>query len=447
MLYFNGKILTDEGVKDTLFVRNGVIDSFCAPDGYEGERFDLKGRAMTSAFYDAHGHIAAFARSLAYVSLRDATSIEEIEFLLKNAATSGGVIIGFGYDSITPTKELLDAVSPLTPVIAAHSSGHMGVINSAAQKLFNVDKSELSEEEFMLLSSKIPESDATESAYLMDKAQQIYASNGYVLAQEGLASKSELDFLSRSRIYLDVRTFADMRRTENGRCDGYKIILDGSPQGKTAYLSRPYKGTNNYGHLAMSDDEVLEYMRKSRGKQLLVHANGDAAIEQFLRCLEKVPLHRSVLIHAQLIRQEQIERAVRMGVIISFFSSHTYYWGDAHIKNLGERARTISPLRSALDAGAVCTLHQDAPVTMPNMLETLCFAVERVTRGGILLGANERVNIEQAFCCATKNCAYQYGEEAFRGKIAAGCEANFIVLSQSGESIDATFLRGQKIYG
>ena len=75
------------------------------------------------------------------------------------------------------------------------------------------------------------------------------------------------------------------------RIGGYKMFLDGSPQGRTAWMQTPYQGdANYYGYGTMSDEEVAACIRKSllEHQQLLAHCNGDAAAEQYLTQFEKI---------------------------------------------------------------------------------------------------------------------------------------------------------------
>nr|WP_052509230.1 amidohydrolase family protein [Kitasatospora griseola] len=144
------------------------------------------------------------------------------------------------------------------------------------------------------------------------------------------------------------------------RAAGVKMYLDGSPQGRTAWLTQPYKerpeGTpEGYrGYPTVEDPKVvLGQVRTAyaRGWQVLAHVNGDAAIDQFVAAVESADEEagpgdrRTVAIHAQTAREDQIESFARLGVIPSFFSMHTFYWGDWYRKTvLGEeRAAAISP--------------------------------------------------------------------------------------------------------
>lgn len=241
------------------------------------------------------------------------------------------------------------------------------------------------------------------------------------------------------------------------RLGGVKIFLDGSPQGRTAWMREPYlpdsSGVNDYrGYGTMTDDEVVSAMRfaAENKTQLLAHCNGDAAAEQFLRCYEVVlreyPVIRGlrfVIIHGQLMGRDQLARAAELGVMVSFFVAHILHWGDVHIKNFGlERASRISPAGSATRAGLRFTFHQDSPVIMPDMLETISAAVLRVTRGGVLLGDDERISTERALRAVTLDAAYQYGEENEKGSITVGKRADLVLLDR-----DITTSRHEDIAG
>ena len=247
---------------------------------------------------------------------------------------------------------------------------------------------------------------------------------------------------------------------------GYKIILDGSPQGRTAWLSQPYEGSDDCAYGAYSDEEVYQFLRKAalEGEQVLAHCNGDAASEQLLsqyeRIVQEVPdaqIVRPVMIHAQTVRLDQLPRMKALEMIPSFFVEHVCQWGEVHRKNLGEeRANRISPVHSALECGLTVTFHQDTPVLPPDMLHTIWTAVNRLTAAGNLLGAAERVSALEALKAITINAAYQYGEENTKGTLETGKTADLVILSADPLSVsplaikditvEATIKAGQVVY-
>ena len=130
----------------------------------------------------------------------------------------------------------------------------------------------------------------------------------------------------------------------------------------------------------MPDEAAIKLVSKAFENQwqILSHANGDAAIDQYLKTIEAAreaydyPDHRSVLIHGQTLRKDQIPQLAKHGIFPSLFPMHTFYWGDWHYESvLGpERANYISPMRDVIDAGLNVTSHHDAPVTFPSQIET-----------------------------------------------------------------------------
>ncbi len=136
------------------------------------------------------------------------------------------------------------------------------------------------------------------------------------------------------------------------------------------------------------------------------------------------------MIHAQTVREDQLDRMAEFGILPSFFASHVYYWGDYHRDSvLGEeRARRISPLRSAANRGLRLNLHNDSPVVPPDMMRLVWCAVERRTRTGELLGAEYALTVEEALRAVTLDAAYAYFEEGEKGSIAPGKLADLVIL-------------------
>src|SRR5262249_14384040 len=134
-------------------------------------------------------------------------------------------------------------------------------------------------------------------------------------------------------------------------------------------------------------------------------------------------------------------------IIPSFFSMHTYYWGDWHRdETLGqERAFRISPAASALKRGMIFTSHHDAPVALPDSIRILSSCVTRKSRSGAVIGPDQRVSITEALKALTIYAAYQYGEEQRKGSIEVGKLADFVILSQNPMTIDRDKIMEMKV--
>ena len=488
-LYFGGPIVTLEEPQyaQALVERGGRIAY--VGDREEAERLagpgarrvDLEGRALLPAFVDPHSHLLACAYARLQVPLGECASWGEITDRLAKHVQERGIqpgewVKGTGYDQnalaegAAPDRFCLDRACPHNPVVIQHASGHAGVFNTLALErlgALNEDcglerdgQGELTgrgeENPFLDLLGRIPMEGLEDVLRAFQGAQEEYASHGIATAQEGLLQPVMApvyqEILRRGLLYLDVNAYvppADYDRLRGqfaqGVSDspgifqvaGMKIFLDGSPQGGTAWVREPYAG-GGCGTSTMTDGQVLSAFRQAldRDAQLLAHCNGDRAAEQYLTLLAQAEreagkkLCRPVMIHAQLLGLDQLERVKALGVIPSFFVAHVYHWGEIHVKNFGlDRAGRISPAGSALAWGIPFTFHQDSPVIPPDMLETIWCACVRRTKTGRVLGAEERIPVEAALRAVTQTAALQYGLERELGTLRPGKRADFVLLS------------------
>ena len=488
-LYFGGPIVTLEEPRyaQALVERGGRIAY--VGDREEAERLagpgarrvDLEGRALLPAFLDPHSHLLACAYARLQVPLGECAGWGEITDRLSRHVQERGVqpgewVKGTGYDQnalaegAAPDRFCLDRACPNNPVVIQHASGHAGVFNTLALErlgALNGDcglerdgQGELTgrgeENPFLDLLGRIPMEGLEDVLRAFQGAQEEYASHGIATAQEGLLQPVMApvyrEILRRGLLYLDVNAYvppADYDRLRGQfaqgvsaspgifQVAGMKIFLDGSPQGGTAWVREPYAG-GGCGTSTMTDGQVLSAFRQAldRDAQLLAHCNGDRAAEQYLTLLAQAEreagkkLCRPVMIHAQLLGLDQLERVKALGVIPSFFVAHVYHWGEIHVKNFGlDRAGRISPAGSALAWGIPFTFHQDSPVIPPDMLETIWCACVRRTKTGRVLGAEERIPVEAALRAVTQTAALQYGLERELGTLRPGKRADFVLLS------------------
>ncbi len=432
---------------------------------------------------------------------------------------AGDWIVGFNYDNTAfhsgrhPTRESLDAVTSEHPVFVRHNSGHMGVANSLALERMAAD-TDLPEsvrvEARERLASFTPASDsgllqelaAPPLGWLVIKtpwrrlvgvvseAIDNYASQGYTTVQSGSANSATvrlLAWLTRlgwvpQRVIVwplheqdeagnavlaepsvkipDVPFWTLLFGNQHFVTGPTKLIVDGSPQGYTAYLSTPYhlpqpgasteqraQHQDRYrGHSLFTMESLHRTMAQylASDRAMAIHTNGDGAIEQVLNVLEAIGNHRAesrrrvVLVHAQTIRQDQIDRLAALGVTPSYFPGHTWHWGEWHYhQSLGpQRAPFISPANSTLNAGVRLSIHTDAPVTPTDSMQLLWMATRRQTQQGRILGEHERLTRLQALRAMTIDPAWQNGVDDDRGTVEVGKFADFVVLSATPLNID-----------
>jgi predicted amidohydrolase YtcJ len=241
---------------------------------------------------------------------------------------------------------------------------------------------------------------------------------------------------------------------------GIKLTGDGSPQGKTAYMSEPYisppagQKADYRAYAVMNQKEVSDWVAFGyrNNIQIITHTNGDAALDQFLMAVQQARATygpkdlRPVAIHAQLARHDQVDRIKELGIVPSFFTAHTFFWGDWHRQSFGEqRAAGISPTGYAYGKGVIFTNHNDAPVVPPDMLLLAQTAVVRTTRSGFLLGSAERISPYVALKAMTDWAAYQYFEEKSKGTLEPGKLADLVILERDPLKVNPTSLSTIKV--
>lgn len=422
--------------------------------------------------------------------------------------TAGQWLVGFNYDDASlaerrhPSREELDRLFPDHPVYLWHRSGHMGVANSLAlTELGHEDMNgpERAEKEPGFqperdtqgkLTGLLQEGAAPRLGNLLRRmplqdlfsallnARDVYLQAGVTTVQNGFADLQSMRLLRWSqrlgivpqrivlwpaygklanRISLPETTAAGsdeslaLQEALNWFADSdkyslsaLKITIDGSPQGRTAWLTEPYlfsgsRAPDYRGYpavpLARARTMILAFHKA--GIQLALHGNGDAAIDFIIATLAEAqnehprPHARHIIVHAQTIREDQLPELAALGATVTFFPAHTYYWGDWYRQHVlgDERARTISPLALADKYQLPYSLHSDAPVTPVSPMQILWSATRRETVSGFVLGPELIISRERALRAMTIDAAWQSRLEHDRGSLQVGKLADIIVLS------------------
>jgi predicted amidohydrolase YtcJ len=398
-------------------------------------------------------------------------------------------------------------VSTINPIYLIHVSGHLGAANTLGLSLSNITSKSQDPPGGKIrreINSSQPNGVLEETAAYpvqqlamassykdpmgsVVKAMKVYARNGITTAQDGASNQSSISLLqaadAQTLLTLDVISFPIAQGVPDesiqslnfgeysGRLKmgGVKLILDGSPQGKTAYITKPYlipphgQDDQYTGYPLISQDSVDMLINKYSMAEIpiMAHANGDAAADMLLAAVRKSSIssdHRTVMIHAQTVREDQLDQMKKLKIIPSYFSTHTFYWGDWHRDSVfgNERASRISPTNSTLKRGMPFTVHNDAPIVPPDMIRLLWSTTNRLTRSGKVLGPDQRISTYEALKAMTINAAYQHFEEDIKGTIEVGKLADLVVLSENplsmqiqdllNISVVATYSHGQEIY-
>jgi predicted amidohydrolase YtcJ len=414
------------------------------------------------------------------------------DFVKKNNVPKGKLIQAYGYDeNMMPkgnqlNRDHLDAAFPDNPVIVGHVSMHGGVLNSKALKVYDInEKTEtapggvivrkpgtnepyglIMETSYLPVYARLPITPLAGEDEASRAGQMLYAAAGITLAHEGATHLRDLQTMKRASDsganIIDIVAFPFMTDLEGIikefpldtwgkyykglKIGGVKITADGSPQGKTAFFSTPYLtggpgGEKNwYGEPTMPQAELNALVKKvyEWGVPLLNHTNGDSTIGMFL---EAIALARGgdyskpwnvTTIHTQFVRRDQLEKFPTMKIRPSFYTEHTFYFSDAHRANRGEKqAAYLSPMRDAIDLGLHPTNHTDFYVAPLDQMFMMWTAVNRPTRSGTTLGADQRITPYEALKAQTIWAAEQYDEQNRRGSLKAGKIADLVILDQN----------------
>lgn len=471
---------------------------------------DLGGKTVVPGFIESHSHLSLYAINMFRVdcSASSHPNIESIKARINDTASTmepGKWIEGWGYDdTLIPdrrhlTRPDLDQAAPEHPVLVQHVSGHLAYANSLALNIAGISPDtpqpaggEIHQDEtrvptgllkelaaINLVKQHIPPCSVNQIKEAIIRAVAYYHRNGITSTHDAAVGYSgemrevveayralEAEGRLRIRVYLTIVSDRYDRLLELGlgtgfgsdflRLGGAKLFQDGSIQAFTAALSRPYyTQPDHMGELIQSQAVFEGQVAKfhAAGLQIVVHANGDRAIESVIKALEKIAAvspvsdRRPMIIHCQTPSDQQIQRMQALGVVASYFVNHVYYWGDRHLALfLGpERAHRIDPLRSSLKQGLTFTLHSDLPVTPVDPLFSIHCAVNRTTREGKVLGPEERVSALDALRAYTTTAAYCSFEENKKGSIEAGKLADFVVLSDNPLTVAPDQIKNIKV--
>ena len=248
-----------------------------------------------------------------------------------------------------------------------------------------------------------------------------------------------------------------------------KVFADGIPRSRTAWVTEPYDD-GCCGHLQVagsSDEERVAELREivraavSRGWQIGAHSIGDRTITTFLDAIAESGTAselRHYVIHGDLVTVADLNRIAGLDMALNANPSIRWMMGRAIVPILGER-RTLArqPLRSAIDSGVRVCISSDAPVTSPDWRVIMAAAMTRSLMHEPDYSDNQRLTAREAVDAMTSRAAWQSHADTWRGNIAAGMAADFIMMdsevdwsdpwSLAGISVASTYVEGRCVHG
>lgn len=402
------------------------------------------------------------------------------------------------------TADILDKVSTEVPIFVMNQSDHIAYVNHKALELAGINDQTpnpgnggvyvkdaqgkltgklLEFPAFATVMSKFPAPTQAQLIGAIQKTMKNMASKGATtVADVGVGSYAGIekevaiykDLVANGAAPVRVRGylwgeslpagFNAVKPNEGNdflRFIGVKYISDGSTQGLTAALNDPYiypNGSKWSGNLNYKDDQLLGLMKPffDQGWQIAIHSNGDKAMEQSLNNYEKLlgqnpkeKDRRLRIEHFTINTLDQVQRAVKMGVIPGFTIGHVDYWGEAFNDRLigPERSKRIDPAGDFKRAGGKFTLHSDTPVTNFGPLNYISEEVTRMWQASPqkVLGKNQGVSVDDAIRAVTIDAAYDLFAENLVGSLEVGKKADLVVLEKNPRKTAPEDIRNIKI--
>lgn len=500
-------------VKDGKIIQLGSLAKLRTLQGQDTKLINLNGQTLMPGLVEPHVHImgTAFSEEI-FLNLSNFEMPHDTldSLVAKLTAYSknfkdGQWITAFGVDPSRTdpfmselTADVLDKVSTTKPIFVMNQSMHIAYVNHKALEIAGLNDSSpnpkggmlvkdnkgrltgviYEEPAFALFLSKMP----IPSQEIVEKA---VAKVGQTLVSKGVTTSAEITvgaYLGVDKEYalfnamtrsgkLPVRVrgymYSNAYPTTNnnykpGQGDdtfkliGIKIVADGSNQGLTGAMSKPYAypaGTSNTGTLNFSEQELyaLAKPRFDEGWQLSVHSNGDKSIEQTLNVFAKLVTKpadaktRLRIEHFTVPTEAQIDKAAKLGVVPGFTIGHTDYWGEAFHNHLigPERADRIDPSASLIKRGMHFAYHSDSPVSPIHPLKYASEGAARLWQVSPqkVLNSSQKISINNALKAITIDAAYQLKMDDKIGSIQEGKYADFAIVDRNPMKTDAYKIR------
>ncbi|MCB1014052.1 MAG: amidohydrolase [Acidimicrobiales bacterium] len=486
--------------RDGRIVAVGDGDEVAAAAGRDARVVDADGAVVLPGFIEPHAHLVPTALLGGWHDVgaaRFPTVDSVIEHLAGLAADvpRGGWLTARQFDPSLQagpselTTDLLDRASTEVPVLVLNASLHFAYANSAALRVAGVDRDTPDPEH----SPYGRYADGTPNGVLVGQAAMLSVAThdprmlatdlvaegravarraasvgitticdqgtGMVLGPEdadlyramadddGLATRLRYSALDNRADAWDLVGLAPGDGDDRIRATGWKIISDGSNQGRTGHQRTPYLGSTDRGLPYVEPAELAARARHraAQGWQVVIHANGDQAIDDTLAALAGAvdaggPDRRHRIEHCSLLHDDQIARIAELGVSPSFLIGHVHYWGQAFRDEIlgSERADLLDRTASCSAAGIRWTVHSDEMVTAMGPLRCVHNAVTRELwrEPGTVLTPGERVPVESALRAVTADAAWQCHSDHEIGTLEVGKRADLVVLGGDPRTVD-----------
>jgi len=518
LVIINARVWTvdpDRSEAQAVAVRDGRISAVGSTDevrrliGPATRVIDAGGRFLMPGFHDSHIHLMMGGHQLEAVDLKDAPTPEEFARRIgerAKAVPKGEWILGGNWDeqgwpgAPLPTRQMIDGVTPDTPVFVQRYDGHMGLANTAALKLAGVTAATpegpggqivrdargeptgiLKDAAMALVQRVIPDETAEQRLRTLEHALGHMASLGVTSVQDMGPDPEDVRLYAQlagqgrltSRIRAVRAEVPLARELASGQAtvaatgspflfvSGAKGFADGSLGSTTAFFFEPYTDDPSSSGLLSDEMQPIEGMRERlvaldrAGQQLCIHAIGDRAISMVLDLFDEVATangprdRRPRIEHSQHVAPGDFARYAALGVIASVQPFHAIDDGKWAERRIGPaRVKTTYAFKSFLDAGARLAIGTDWPVAPLDPSLNIYAAVTRATLDGKNPGGwvpEQKLTVAQVIEGYTLGAAYAAFEEREKGSVTVGKLADLVLFDRDPFSVAPEALRDLKV--
>src|SRR4051795_2978220 len=482
-------------VKDGRILATGTKGSITALISPRTRVLDLAGKTVIPGLIDTHAHFKAAGLADYVVNMSRAKTVGEALEAIKSFAARkkpGEWIVGGAWHPPSQlaekrylTRQEIDSVAPDNPVYL-RTVGHFSMANTMALQKVGVDKTTadpsggsferdaageltgvLVETAIDRVEKAVPPWTEDDEIRQFTIAESVLNSFGITSAVEGATEARDIRTLQklaasgkatlRTGVMFRPEPPADLTAWEaimsgNGASSGFgddwlkfagiKIFYDGGMTLKTALMRDVYPDSHdNYHGITQQTPERLKQLIAVSNRydwRVGVHVVGDLGVDQVLDAFEAADKEKSirdrrfVLIHASLIRPEQMERAQRLGVRIDFQNVFMWDKGATVERFLGKAtADRAVPTRTLIEKMGLNSLGAgtDFPVNPINPFLNMYIMVTRKDPNGNIYGSAEAITREQALRLYSSAASRYNFDEARKGTIEPGKLADIVVLS------------------
>lgn len=454
---------------------------------------DAAGQTVTPGFIDTHCHVSGVDELYSVNS--NVRRVRELQAALKQKADQtppGQWIEGVMFDDtkldVVLTKRYLDEVTRDHPLVVRHRGGHTSWYNSKAFELAGITKdtpdpehgrffrdatgehtgrvAELARNVFNTVGTRekfTPEQMRERGRNGMRYISELLTAAGLTTVHDAGANRDRILAYEDARLNGELRhraaflvrgadVFNGFKAAgiyygfgdEHLRVGGVKFAADGSASERTMRMSTPYVGTDDYGILTMTQEEIHEAVEDAwrHNFRVAIHANGDVTIDMVLKAYERVqkewprPDPRNRIEHCSLVNPDLLTRIKALGAVPTPFWTYAHYHGEKWKEYGQEKMNWMFAHRSFLDYGIRVPGASDYG---PGPFEPLMALQSLVTRkdfSGNVWGPRQRISLDEALLVCTLHGAYASHEEDVKGSITAGKYADFVILAKDPHDVD-----------